>query len=65
MVLLLSAGIINFVFMKAKKKLHGAVTLGVKVRQDKSLDKLSGKILFPEKLKLANEVVSRLKWKTI
>lgn len=62
--LLLNGGIINFVFMKAKKKLQGAAALGVKVKQDKSLDKLSGKILFPEKLKQANEVVSRLKWKT-
>ena len=48
--------------MKAKKKLKGAAAWGVKVKRDKSLDKLSGKVLFPEKLKKANEVVANLKW---
>lgn len=50
--------------MKAKKELKGASSLGVKVKRDKSLDKLSGKVLFPEKLKAANDIVSNLKWKT-
>ena len=48
--------------MHSKKKLKGAITLGVQVKRDRSLDKLSGKILFPEKLKEANRMVSRLKW---
>ena len=50
--------------MKEKKALKGADALGVTVKRDKSLDKLSGKVLFPEKLKQANKVVSNLKWKT-
>lgn len=48
--------------MKAKKKLKGAAALGVKVKRDRSLDKFSGKVLFPEKVKEANKVVSKLKW---
>lgn len=48
--------------MKLKKESKGASALGVKVKRDKSLDKLSGKVLFPEKLKEANKVVSKLKW---
>lgn len=48
--------------MKQKKILKGADAVGVKVKQDKSLDKLSGMVLFPDKLKEANKVVSRLKW---
>ncbi len=50
--------------MKTRKELKGASALGVKVKRDKSLDKLSGKVLFPEKLKVANKVVSNLKWKS-
>jgi hypothetical protein len=50
--------------MKTKKELRGASALGVKVKRDKSLDKLSGKVLFPKKLKEANKVISNLKWKT-
>jgi len=49
--------------MKARKELKGASALGVEVKRDKSLDKLSGKVLFPEKLKAANNVVANLKWK--
>ncbi len=45
-----------------KKKLKGAAALGVEIKRDKSLDKLSGKVLFPEKLKTANKIVSKLKW---
>ncbi|MES2701326.1 MAG: hypothetical protein V4649_01750 [Bacteroidota bacterium] len=44
------------------KKLEGAAALGVNIKKDKTLDKLSGKVLFPEKLKEANKVVSKLKW---
>jgi len=50
--------------MKTKRELKGASALGVKGKRDKSLDKLSGKVLFPEKLKVANKVVSNLKWKS-
>lgn len=50
--------------MKGKKKLKGAAALGVQVKRDKSLDKFSGKVLFPEKLKEANKVVNNLKWST-
>ena len=52
----------NFIFMKIKKKLKGAAALGVRVKKDKSLDKFSGKVLFPEKLEEANKVISKLKW---
>jgi hypothetical protein len=48
--------------MKTKKKLKGADALGAKVKRDKKLDKLSGKVLFPEKLKEANKIVAKLKW---
>jgi hypothetical protein len=48
--------------MKTKKKLKGAAAFGVKLKRDKSLDKLSGKVLFPEKLKIANKVVNNMKW---
>ena len=48
--------------MPSKKKLKGASVLGVQVKRDRSLDKLSGKVLFPEKLKEANHMISRLKW---
>lgn len=49
--------------MKKAKKLKGAEALGIKVTVSKSLGKLSGKVLFPEKLKIANEVVSKLTMK--
>jgi hypothetical protein len=48
--------------MKQKKILKGADAIGVEVRQDKSLDKLSKVILFPDKLKEANKVVTKMKW---
>ncbi|WP_276503218.1 hypothetical protein [Terrimonas pollutisoli] len=47
--------------MKQTKKLKGAEVVGVKVKVSKSLDKLSGKVLFPEKLKAANKIISKLK----
>ncbi len=59
---LLKENLFNFTIMKVKKDLKGASSLGVTVKRDKTLDKLSGKVLFPEKLKEANKVVSKLKW---
>ena len=48
----------NFIIMKAKQelKLKGASIFGIKVKRDRSLDKLSGQVLFPEKLELANKI---------
>lgn len=60
---LLSEKSINFTVMNHKKELKGASILGVKVKRDRSLDKLSGKVLFPGKLEEANKVVAKLKWK--
>jgi len=48
--------------MKKEKKLKGAEALGMKIRISKSMDKYSGKVLFPEKVKKANELLSKLKW---
>ena len=48
--------------MKQKKILKGADAIGVEVKQDKSLDKLSKVVLFLDKLKEANKVVAKLKW---
>jgi hypothetical protein len=47
--------------MKIKKKLKRATVPRVKVKfvYDKSLDEHSGKVLFPEKLKQANEMLSK------
>jgi hypothetical protein len=47
--------------MKQRKKIKGAEAVGVKVKVSKSLDKLSGKVLFPEKLKTANKIIEKLK----
>ena len=47
--------------MKQSKKLKGAEAFGVKVTVSKSLDKFSGKTLFPEKLKKANKILSKKK----
>ena len=47
--------------MKKTKKLKGAEALGIKIKIDKSLKKYSGKILFPEKHRIANEIASKLK----
>ena len=46
---------------KKAKKLKGAEAFGIKIKIDKSLDKLSGKILSPEKDRIANEIASKLK----
>ena len=47
--------------MKQTTKIKGAEAVGVKVKVSKSLDKLSGKVLFPEKLKTANKIIGKLK----
>jgi hypothetical protein len=47
--------------MRQAKKIKGAEAVGVKVKVFKSLDKFSGKILFPKKLKSANKIISKLK----
>jgi hypothetical protein len=46
-----------------QKKLKGAEAFGVKIKISKSLDKYSGKVLFPKKLEIANKVVSNLRMK--
>jgi len=54
--------ILNLLFKsKTMKKLKGAASFGIKIKTDKSLDKFTGKVLFPEKLKRANQIVSKLK----
>lgn len=47
--------------MKKAKKIKGAEAVGVKIKVSKSLDKLSGKVLFPGKLKAANKIIGKLK----
>jgi hypothetical protein len=47
--------------MKKEKTIKGAELLGVKVKQDKNLDKYRGVVLFPSKLKKANEIISKIK----
>jgi hypothetical protein len=47
--------------MKQKKSLRSEA-LSIKVKVDKSLDKLSGKNLFPKKLEIANEILSKTKF---
>jgi hypothetical protein len=51
----------NFTVMKKSKKIKGAEAVGVKVKVSKLLDKLSGKVLFPDKLKAANKIISKVK----
>ena len=53
---------INFTLMKQKKPLKGAEHFGVKVVLNKELDKLSKKVLFPEKLEQANKILSNMKF---
>ena len=48
--------------MKQKKTLKGAGHFGVKVKVNKELDKLSEKVLFPEKLEQANKILSNMKF---
>ena len=47
--------------MKQSKKIKGAEAVGVKIKVSKSLNKFSGKVLFPEKLKMANMIIGKLK----
>jgi hypothetical protein len=45
-----------------KKIVKNAASVGVKITIDKSLDeKNKGKVLFPEKLARANEILSKMK----
>jgi hypothetical protein len=47
--------------METKKKLRGAEAFGVKVIVSKSFGKkVSGKVLFPKKLKKANSILAEL-----
>jgi hypothetical protein len=48
--------------MRAKKKQKETAILGVRIKRDKSLNKLSKKDLFPDKTKEANRILSNLKW---
>lgn len=41
----------------------GARKFGVKITKDSLLNSTSKKVLFPEKLELANKIVANLKWK--
>jgi hypothetical protein len=50
----------NFMNMKQKKVLKGAKDFGVKITVNKDLDKY--KNLFPEKLELANKILSNMKF---
>lgn len=47
--------------MKQTKEIKGANAVGVNVKVIKSLDNLSGKVLFPKKLKMANKIIGKLK----
>ena len=48
--------------MKKKKPFRSTEEIfGIKVEVDKSLDKYSGKILFPESVRRANEMLKRCK----
>lgn len=46
--------------MSKKKKLKGARDFGITVTYNKDLDKLSGVVLFPEKIEQYNKVLSNL-----
>jgi len=48
--------------MKQKKQLKGAADFGVRLTVNKELDKLSSKVLFPEKLEQANKILSNMKF---
>jgi hypothetical protein len=48
--------------MKKKQALKGAKDFGVKLKVNKGLDKLSGKVLFPEQLKQADNILTNMKF---
>ena len=48
--------------MKTKQALKGVKDFGVKLKVNKDLDKLSGKVLFPEKLEQANKILTNVKF---
>jgi hypothetical protein len=51
--------------MKQKKTSKATKDFGVKVTVNKELDKLSGKVLFPKKLRQANEILSNTRFISI
>ncbi|MEO7489721.1 MAG: hypothetical protein ABIU77_21570 [Ferruginibacter sp.] len=53
-------GTVNLLYETIKKN-KGAEVVGVKITVFKSMDKLSGKVLFPEKLKTTNKIIGKLK----
>lgn len=50
------------IIAKRKVKWKGVPEFTVRFIVDKSLNKYSGKVLFPEKLAKANYILSRMKW---
>jgi len=48
--------------MKQKKTLKGAKDFGVTIKVNKDLDQYSNKVLFPEKLELANKILTNMKF---
>lgn len=51
-----------YIMMKRKNKLKGAEAFGVKVVTNKSIDKLTEKILFPKKMEEANRIAKQVNW---
>ena len=47
---------------ETEKDIKRCKTFGVKVKVNKELDKLSEKVLFPEKLEQANKILSNMKF---
>ena len=47
---------------KVKVKWKGVPEFTIRYIVDKSLNKYSGKVLFPEKLERPNYIISRMKW---
>jgi hypothetical protein len=46
---------------ETSKKIKGAEVVGVIITVSTAMDKLSGKVLFPEKIKKANKIIGKLK----
>lgn len=49
----------GWVLCYEQKKIKGAEAVGVKVKVSKGLDKISEKVLFPQKMKIANKLLLR------
>ena len=47
--------------MKQTKKIKRSRSCGGKITVPKAMDKLSDTVLFPEKLKMANKIIGKLK----